>query len=99
MVHVSFSYIGLIIRWSATDGIRNAVRYLGSISITIFSDSSTSVPLAEIRRAREWLPPCEGEAARAVYDSLDGWFFDGSWDFKRMCLRGTDMMWTTAFLT
>ena len=58
-----------------------------------------SVPLAEIRRARERLPPCQGEVARAVYDSLDGWFFDGSWDFKRLCLRGTDMMWTTAFLT
>ena len=92
MVHVSFSYICFVTRWSATDGICNAVRYLGSISIDISLDSSTSVPLAEIRRARERLPPCQGEVARAVYDSLDGWFFDGSWDFKRLCLRGTDMM-------
>ena len=43
------------------DGIRNAARFLGSISTTIYLDFSTSAPLAEIRRARERLPPRQGE--------------------------------------
>ena len=60
-MHASFSFICLVIRWSATDGIRNVVRFLRSISTTISFDFSTSAPLAEIRRARERLPPRQGE--------------------------------------